>query len=529
MDGPVEEAAVLEGLGRARYLEVDYPGSIEAHERAYHAYCREGNRLGAARAARALSWIYSNLSGDRAVANGWLGRARSLLEEADPDSAEHGWVEAMEGAAATDPGERRRRFEAAAALARRCGDTDLYFEATGWLGMDFVAAGREAEGMGLLDEALAAVCAGEVTDLYVAEGVFCGMFMACEQAHDVARAEQWLRAADELVRRSHLVAVGGFCRAHYGAILTDAGRWPEAEAQLAEAARIFEGSYRLQQAGVLARTADLRVRQGRLEEAAALLAGLDHHPDAVRPLAALRLARGEHALARDGLERALGDPGYAWPGVAPLLALLTEVCLAAGDAGGAAAAADRLGDLADAHPSLYLRACAALARGRVCSATGTGDARECLHEALSAFARAQMPGELARARLELARAVAPAQPEVAIAEAGAALEAFERLEATRDADAAAALLRSLGGPARTGPKTRAVLTRREGEVLALVGLGLSNSEIGDRLYISAKTVEHHVGRILAKLGLRNRAEAAAHVTRRAGPEPGVAGPESGMA
>ena len=76
-------------------------------------------------------------------------------------------------------------------------------------------------------------------------------------------------------------------------------------------------------------------------------------------------------------------------------------------------------------------------------------------------------------------------------------------------------MRALGGPARTGPKRREVLTKREAEVLELVGHGLGNAEIGDRLYISRKTVEHHVGRILTKLGLRSRAEAAAHAARTA--------------
>jgi DNA-binding NarL/FixJ family response regulator len=110
-------------------------------------------------------------------------------------------------------------------------------------------------------------------------------------------------------------------------------------------------------------------------------------------------------------------------------------------------------------------------------------------------------------------ALSERSPEVAIAEAKAALEAFERLEAARHADAAGALLRSLGAPVRTGPKGVGTLTRREAEVLQLIGAGLSNPEIGDRLYITRKTVEHHVGNILSKLGLRNRVEAAAFATR----------------
>lgn len=107
--------------------------------------------------------------------------------------------------------------------------------------------------------------------------------------------------------------------------------------------------------------------------------------------------------------------------------------------------------------------------------------------------------------------IAVDRPSAAIAELEAAHQTFEELGARRGADQAAALLRALGGPAKTGPKRKTILTRREDEVLELLAVGLSNSEIGERLFISAKTAEHHVGRILSKLGLRSRAEAAAYV------------------
>jgi DNA-binding NarL/FixJ family response regulator len=109
--------------------------------------------------------------------------------------------------------------------------------------------------------------------------------------------------------------------------------------------------------------------------------------------------------------------------------------------------------------------------------------------------------------------VADEHPEVARAEARAALKTFEQLNAPRHVDAAAALLRALGVHAAPAKRTDGVLTKREAEVLDLLGHGLSNPEISDRLYISRKTVEHHVGHILAKLGLRNRGEAVAYALR----------------
>jgi DNA-binding NarL/FixJ family response regulator len=165
---------------------------------------------------------------------------------------------------------------------------------------------------------------------------------------------------------------------------------------------------------------------------------------------------------------------------------------------------------AESHPSPYADALVALARGRA----GQGDATAWLRDAAEGFTHAQLPLEASLCRLDLARACCETNPEVAVAEARRALRSFELLQAARGVDAASAVLRRLGlkvAPPRTSGQT---LTKREQEVLRLLGQGLSNPEIAERLFISRKTVEHHVGNILARLGLRNRAEAAGFAVRR---------------
>ena len=509
-----ESGAALEAQGEALYLDRQYAAAAGCYERSYVAYRRERQFLAAGRSARTVSWITGNVLGDWAVQSGWLGRARSLLAEVGEEGPEHGWALILQAFAEPDPDAREVLLRDAIAIGRRVSDPDVEFEALVCLGGVFLVTGRVEEGFVLIDEALAAVCAGELTEIATVDSIFCLFFWACELVNDVPRADQWMRRAAELMEHHHVA--GAFCRAHYGGILTAAGRWAEAEAQLVESTRLFDGG--MPRTAALIRLAELRVRQGRLEEAAQLLDGLDAHPDAARTLAALHLARGAPALARDLLERCTAVSDDAVPRVGeasmigPLLALLVDAHVAEGDIDGADRAAQRLGRLAVAQRGPYLTAAAALARGRVCVARGQGDARSCLHAALAGFAQAQLPMELALTRLELARAQAHA-PQVAVAAAKAALEAFERLDAARHADVAGALLRSLGAPVRTGPKGVGTLTKREAEVLELIGAGLSNVEIGERLFITRKTVEHHVGNLLAKLGLRNRAQAAAYATR----------------
>jgi DNA-binding NarL/FixJ family response regulator len=154
----------------------------------------------------------------------------------------------------------------------------------------------------------------------------------------------------------------------------------------------------------------------------------------------------------------------------------------------------------------------------VALAASDPNAIELLERAVESFARLRMPYEQARTRLELATALRSQEGVLAVVEAQAALKAFERLGARNEADRAAAMLRGLGVRGRTGPKDVGLLTDREQGVLRLLALGLTNREIGTRLFLSAKTVEHHVGAILRKLGVKTRTEAAATLSRGRGGE-----------
>ncbi|UZN03978.1 helix-turn-helix transcriptional regulator [Cellulomonas sp. S1-8] len=152
-----------------------------------------------------------------------------------------------------------------------------------------------------------------------------------------------------------------------------------------------------------------------------------------------------------------------------------------------------------------------LARARAEHARATGTAAPDLWRAAVAELAYGHRYEAARTRWRLAEAlVATGDRAAARTEAGAALAEARALGATPLADAVADLVRrarlTAGGAAAS---TADVLTAREAEVLGLVAQGLSNRQVGERLFISGKTVSVHVSNLLAKLGASGRTEAVA--------------------
>ena len=185
-DGHVP-GAELEAIGVARHLAGDYAGAMDAYERAHAAYRREGDLLAAARAARTVGWFRGWVFGDWAVHRGWMGRARRLLDGSGPAGRQAGWRLLDAAQSGGDLEIQREQYEAVIEIARRNDDPDLECEAQASLGMMLVFSGLVDAGMAHLDEALAALCAGDIEELPVLEGCLCGLFNACERTHDVRR------------------------------------------------------------------------------------------------------------------------------------------------------------------------------------------------------------------------------------------------------------------------------------------------------------------------------------------------------
>jgi tetratricopeptide (TPR) repeat protein len=334
-----------------------------------------GDRRGAALACAQLGDLYAFALGNQTAGRAWFLRATRLLAD-EPPCVEQGWVAvAALGCEVDDPAELHARAELALDRARRFGDVNLETKALADLGLAHVQAGRLAEGMALLDEAMALAC-GPADDLFAAGKSVCSFLTACYYAADFDRAIRWV----DTLRHQGLIGkapgvpvfLSNHCDSVQAAALREAGRWGDAEAVLLRAIEEFETGMQLPSWHPAIALAELRIRQGRLAEAEVLLLGKDGHLEALLPAARLHLERGDCDLARATAVRGLRAIGHDRLRAAELLAVLVDIELCAGDLAAARAACDDLVGRAERLEVPGVQARTAAVRSRVLA--GGGDA-----------------------------------------------------------------------------------------------------------------------------------------------------------
>ncbi|MEU5721595.1 AAA family ATPase [Micromonospora sp. NPDC047738] len=316
-------------------------------------------------------------------------------------------------------------------------------------------------------------------------------------------------------------SIGAYLLSNRAEALIALGRWDEADAACAEAARIdppgVSGLHWLQLRAGLRLARAHPAADELVGRALAFLARPYLWPNHRLPLRELRieaaLAADDKTAALEASRAALADerlldlPREGWPvlGAAARTAALAGDAELAGEVSAVAAALPVRYPAEQAHAAQVT----AILAGAGAPAVGGGVALAAWQAAVAQWRAVGQPYPLGRALLGLAEAAASAGERdsvaAAVREAG---DIAARLGATPLGEQAAVLARRVGlrGGGRPGPD---LLTSREQEVLRLVAEGHSNSRIAERLFISPKTASVHVSRIIAKLDVSNRVEAAA--------------------
>ena len=321
-----------------------------------------------------LFFLHRVSLGNVAASRGWLGRLERLVEAHDLEPL-RGWAVLLR---AVRPGRGRpgRRRGPRAPVARGRPPGRRHRPGALRPGPGRRPGGRGRPGRGGLRTARRGdgrrarrARAGAWTRILITS---CTMIACCSRAAQVRRAAQWIRAGDDFVRRYGSPHVFTVCRLHSGNVLLATGRWAEAEAQLEDA---IQGSRRAEPAlfaEALAKLAELRLAQGRVEEAAGLLAGFEDRPTSVRAMAGVHLARGEPARAAALLRRRLRAVGDSTLESAPLVELLAEAEGAMGARRTAGSRARRLSEAGAAAGCEVMAAFAERTMGRTVATAGAG-------------------------------------------------------------------------------------------------------------------------------------------------------------
>ena len=502
----------LERLAVAAHLAGRDADSARAWARAHRECLRADD---ARRAARCAFWMaYGRLNvGDIARGGAWIARAERLLADAGRDCVERAylrWTAGFRCIAEGDYAGAAGAFDEAVAAAERFRDPDLHALACHGRGRALIRLGDTGAGVALLDDAMAAIDAGEVSPVVVGD-VYCGVISGCLEVFDVRRAREWTGALTRwCASQPQLVPYSGECLVRRAELMILDGAWPDAADAARQAAdRCARGPVPSPAGSAYYQQAELHRLRGEVAEAEEAYRQASRWGRSPLPgLAQLRLAQGQVDAAATAMRRAV-DEAAERRSRCRLLPAHVEIMLAARDLGAARATADELAAIAAQLDAPFLHAVAAHARGALLLAEG--DARGALAELREAWSRWQglgAPYEGARVRVLAGLACrAIGDAESAALELDAARWAFQRLGAAPDA----AHVDALAHAAR--PSAAGALSAREVQVLRLVAAGLTNRAIAAELHISEKTVARHVSNIFVKLDLSSRAAATAYAFR----------------
>ena len=431
-----------ERLAEAAWWIADGTASLRARERAYRQYLRAGEVRAAAMAALALAEDhFHRLS--RSVGQGWLRRAERHLDRL-PMAVEHGWLHRLNFVVAMDiegnPSEAMPSADRALALARQFGDTDLEALALQDRGRSLVALGRVKEGMALMDEAMTAATAGELSPRTTGRA-YCNMLSVCGRIGDVGRAAEWYDAASRWSEPYPGSGYPGICRVHRAGMLRLRGSFREAEHEARRATEELADFLADVAGEAFYELGEIRLRMGDHAGAGDMFSEAHARGRNPQPgLARLRLVEGRPDVARSMIEQELIEPGLSRLDRAKLLPALVEIRVACGDLAGAESAVEELEATTTTYASPAFVGSAAFARGVVLLARGmAGEAVPHLRRACRIWTEIDLPFELAEARLHLARAHERlGNTEQAELETRAARSALERIDA-----------RTPGGPRET--------------------------------------------------------------------------------
>jgi DNA-binding CsgD family transcriptional regulator len=430
------------------------------------------------------------------------------VEESGRDGPERGWVAFLRmfrSLAAGAYDDAAAAADEATDVGRRHHDADLLAMGLCSKGRLALYAGRVADGLTLLDEAMVRVIAGEASPI-VAGHVYCTAIEGCQEISDFGRVAEWTSALERwCAAQPGLLAFTGQCAVHRGQLMRVRGEWAAALDELELATRRYAQVGTPDAAGLAAYEAgDVHRLRGDWEQAdAAFQVAADHGYDPQPGLALLWLARGRADAARAALGRLLAGGGGPVQR-SRLLPAAVEVLVACGDLDRAREGSGELGSLAAAFGCVSMEAMAAQASGAVELACGDpSGALPYLRKAHQLWTRAEAPYERALVQLLMGRALAAVGDlESSRRELEAARTTFRRLGADPAADDASQLL--------APPTLPAGLTAREVEVIRLVASGRSNAQIATALVLSEKTVARHLSNIFGKLDVSSRTAATAY-------------------